>query len=183
MCTDNDLAICRRKLFQVAMAMLLLKYWRKSTGDASPLQLCSSVLSVWRGCKTEGVCRRVVERASQEEVTVDYANDLDTKRYTKAFAKANHRISICYCLLVPNIYNGCRYGTGFQDPADDIRTWDLNNLYQQPHSLLAMLDENVEGVTYPWLYFGMLFSTFCWHNEDHFLYSINYMHEGQGKTW
>ncbi len=26
------------------------------------------------------LCRRIVERASQEEVTVDYANDLDTKR-------------------------------------------------------------------------------------------------------
>ena len=46
-----------------------------------------------------------------------------------------------------------------------------------------MLDEELEGVSYPWLYFGMLFSTFCWHNEDHFLYSINYMHEGEGKTW
>ncbi|KAL0052381.1 hypothetical protein WJX82_001231 [Trebouxia sp. C0006] len=98
---------------------------------------------------------RIVERASQEEVTVDYANDLDTKRY----------------------------GTGFTEPATAIRPWDLNNLYQQPHSLLAMLDEVVEGVSYPWLYFGMLFSTFCWHNEDHFLYSINYMHEGEGKTW
>jgi len=76
-----------------------------------------------------------------------------------------------------------RYGTGFTEPATAIRPWDLNNLYQQPHSLLAMLDEVVEGVSYPWLYFGMLFSTFCWHNEDHFLYSINYMHEGEGKTW
>ena len=28
--------------------------------------------------------RRIVERASQEEVTVDYANDLDTKRYESA---------------------------------------------------------------------------------------------------
>lgn len=51
-----------------------------------PLQPCSSVSSACRGCNTEGVCRRVVERASQEEVTVDYANDLDTKRYSKAFA-------------------------------------------------------------------------------------------------
>lgn len=81
MCTDNDLGICRQKLFQVAMAMLLPRYWRNSTGNAMPLQPCSSFLSIWRYCNTEGVCRRVVERASQEEVIVDYANDLDTKRY------------------------------------------------------------------------------------------------------
>lgn len=101
-----------------------------------------------------------------------------------AIAEGGTKVSITVLLQVLIIAcNGCRYGTGFQDPANDIRTWDLNNLYQQTHSLLAMLDEVVEGVTYPWLYFGMLFSTFCWHNEDHFLYSINYMHEGQGKTW
>jgi len=29
----------------------------------------------------------------------------------------------------------------------------------------------------------MLFSSFCWHNEDNYLYSINYMHHGAGKTW
>lgn len=34
--------------------------------------------------------------------------------------------------------------------------------------------ERLSGIVAPWLYFGMLFSSFCWHNEDNYLYSINY---------
>ena len=49
--------------------------------------------------------------------------------------------------------------------------------------MLRRLGFSVEGLTYPWLYFGALFSTFCWHVEDHFLYSVNYLHTGASKTW
>jgi len=41
----------------------------------------------------------------------------------------------------------------------------------------------ISGITVPWFYFGMLYSTFCWHTEDLYLYSLNYLHEGAPKIW
>ncbi len=59
--------------------------------------------------------------------------------------------------------------------------WNLNNL--NACTLLRYVKEDIPGVISPWVYVGMCFSTFCWHCEDHFLYSINYLWEGEPKIW
>jgi JmjC domain, hydroxylase len=47
-------------------------------------------------------------------------------------------------------------------------------------SVLRVLDMDIPGVTSPMLYLGMLFATFAWHVEDHYMYSINYQ---VGSSW
>ena len=44
-------------------------------------------------------------------------------------------------------------------------------------------EELITGVMVPWLYVGSCMSAFCWHVEDHALYSINYLHQGAPKAW
>jgi hypothetical protein len=61
--------------------------------------------------------------------------------------------------------------------------WALTKLPIVDNSMLKYLYMNVPGITSPMLYVGMLFSSFCWHVEDHFLYAINYLHYGAKKTW
>jgi len=61
--------------------------------------------------------------------------------------------------------------------------WNLNVLPFHEESLFRHIKTDISGMTVPWLYVGMCFSTFCWHNEDHYCYSINYQHFGATKTW
>ncbi|WFD37624.1 uncharacterized protein MJAP1_000571 [Malassezia japonica] len=61
--------------------------------------------------------------------------------------------------------------------------WNLNNLPILPASLLRYIKSEISGMTVPWIYLGMMFSAFCWHNEDHYTYSVNYQHWGATKTW
>ncbi|CAG0885049.1 unnamed protein product [Cyprideis torosa] len=61
----------------------------------------------------------------------------------------------------------------------DVDEWNISRL----GSILDNIDENIEGVNTPYLYFGTWKSTFPWHTEDMDLYSINYLHFGEPKFW
>ncbi|KAK8532202.1 hypothetical protein V6N13_131537 [Hibiscus sabdariffa] len=77
-------------------------------------------------------------------------------------------------------------GSAFSsDPNDELgqSNGNLKTLPQLPNCSLRLLDYQIPGITSPMLYIGMLFSTFAWHVEDHYLYSINYHHSGAPKTW
>lgn len=81
------------------------------------------------------------------------------------------------------------HGSGFptveKQPQDPYSKdpWNLNVLPFHEESLFRHIKTDVSGMTVPWLYVGMVFSTFCWHNEDHYTYSANYQHFGATKTW
>ncbi|KAM0328590.1 hypothetical protein ACHAQA_004998 [Verticillium albo-atrum] len=81
------------------------------------------------------------------------------------------------------------HGSGFptveKHPKNPYSTdpWNLNLLPLHPESLFRHIKSDISGMTVPWVYVGMIFSTFCWHNEDHYAYSANYQHFGATKTW
>lgn len=54
--------------------------------------------------------------------------------------------------------------------------WNLNNMPVLDASVLTHITADICGMKVPWLYVGMCFSSFCWHIEDHWSYSINYLH-------
>lgn len=61
--------------------------------------------------------------------------------------------------------------------------FDAQSLPLLGESSLRLLRGKMPGISTPMLYIGMLYATFCWHVEDHYLFSINYQHQGAPKTW
>uniref|UniRef100_A0AAR2KYZ3 [histone H3]-trimethyl-L-lysine(9) demethylase n=1 Tax=Pygocentrus nattereri TaxID=42514 RepID=A0AAR2KYZ3_PYGNA len=80
----------------------------------------------------------------------------------------------------PPIYGADVNGTLY-DP--DVDEWNVGRL----HTILDTVEHDsgitIEGVNTPYLYFGMWKTTFAWHTEDMDLYSINYLHFGEPKSW
>ncbi|KAK6915342.1 JmjN domain [Dillenia turbinata] len=112
----------------------------------------------------EGEYWRIVEIPT-EEIEVLYGADLETGSFGSGFPKESSQVESA--LEEHYIKSG----------------WNLNNIPRLPGSVLSYESSDISGVLVPWLYIGMCFSSFCWHVEDHHLYSLNYMHWGAPKMW
>ncbi|KAI4885866.1 hypothetical protein NFI96_010896 [Prochilodus magdalenae] len=82
--------------------------------------------------------------------------------------------------FVPPIYGADVSGTLYDE---GIEEWNIGHL----NSILDVIEEDcgvsIQGVNTPYLYFGMWKTSFSWHTEDMDLYSINYLHFGEPKSW
>ncbi|KAI9467707.1 the Rph1 catalytic core with A-Ketoglutarate, partial [Coemansia mojavensis] len=81
-------------------------------------------------------------------------------------------------LFQPPMYGADVLGTLFP-PYDEFPAWNIRNL----PGLLRQIGQRMPGVNDPYLYLGMWKATFAWHVEDMDLYSINYIHFGEPKSW
>ncbi|XVE89996.1 hypothetical protein DITRI_Ditri20bG0041400 [Diplodiscus trichospermus] len=112
----------------------------------------------------EGEYWRIVEKAT-EQIEVLYGADLETGVFGSGFPKKHSQVALAS--------NEKYIKSG----------WNLNNFPRLSGSVLSYESSDISGVVIPWLYVGMCFSSFCWHVEDHHLYSLNYMHWGAPKIW
>lgn len=106
-----------------------------------------------------------------EDVTVQYGADLHTMDHGSGFPTKQ---TISMNDNHPHIGDLKEYAES---------SWNLNNLPVLEGSVLGHINADISGMKVPWMYVGMCFATFCWHNEDHWSYSINYLHWGEPKTW
>lgn len=65
----------------------------------------------------------------------------------------------------------------------DVTEWNINSLGTILDFVNSDYGIEIDGVNTAYLYFGMWKTTFAWHTEDMDLYSINYLHFGEPKTW
>jgi histone demethylase JARID1 len=110
-----------------------------ATTGASPIAAGPSASAPFVPPSAAAICAsfwRIVE-SSREAVSVDYGSDLDTEILGSSLP---------------------RTGPYAQHP------FNVNNLAIAPGGVFNWLDQSmlISGVTVPWLYVGMLFSTFCW---------------------
>ncbi|KAF5021326.1 hypothetical protein F66182_6626 [Fusarium sp. NRRL 66182] len=110
--------------------------------------------------------------------------DVETE-FWRLVADLEETVEVEYGADIHCTTHGSGFPTAERHPNNPYATdpWNLNVLPFHPESLFRHIKSDISGMTVPWVYVGMIFSTFCWHNEDHYAYSANYQHLGATKTW
>jgi len=120
----------------------------------------------------------IVETRSRS-ISVEYGNDVNTDEFGSGFPLSERGRSLVGTTSVDKVNSPePKFGT-----ADFYKEtwWNTNNMPSAPGSVLRHVKVAINGINVPWMYYGSLFTTFCWHNEDNYLYSVNYHHEGAPK--
>lgn len=107
------------------------------------------------------------------------------KEFWRLVSSLTETVEVEYGADIHSTTHGSGFPTIETHPRDpySLEPWNLNVLPLHNESLFQYIKSDISGMTVPWLYVGMVFSTFCWHNEDHYTYSANYQHFGDTKTW
>lgn len=80
----------------------------------------------------------------------------------------------------PSIYGADVNGSLYDDDVEEFNLTKLNTILDNINHDYGV---TIDGVNTAYLYFGMWKTSFCWHTEDQDLYSINYLHFGEPKSW
>lgn len=124
----------------------------------------------WSGCTPEIIEQEYWKNISFGDPTMKvlYGSDLNSENHGSGFptaAKSDTNES--------NGYNDIFIKHG----------WNLNNISTLKDSVLSYFGSCTSRLNEPRMHVGMCFSTFCWHYEEHWSYSISYLHWGEPKTW
>lgn len=111
-------------------------------------------------------------------------NDVE-REFWRLVESLTETVEVEYGADIHSTTHGSGFPTVERNPLDPYSQdpWNLNVLPFYGDSLFKHIKSDISGMTVPWVYVGMCFSTFCWHNEDHYAYSANYQHFGATKTW
>lgn len=122
----------------------------------------------------------------EEDVTVEYGADIHSKEFGSGFPVNNGKRHLSDEEEVRFFFT-FRFSIFWSRKQINISLlfllqvyarsgWNLNVMPVLEQSVLCHINADISGMKVPWLYVGMVFSAFCWHIEDHWSYSINYLH-------
>lgn len=122
----------------------------------------------------------------EEDVTVEYGADIHSKEFGSGFPVNNGKrhlsdeeeVSFFIFIFFSMFWSRKQINISVMFLLQEYARsgWNLNVMPVLEQSVLCHINADISGMKVPWLYVGMVFSAFCWHIEDHWSYSINYLH-------
>ena len=90
------------------------------------------------------------------------------REFWKLVANIEETVEVEYGADIHCTTHGSGFPTAERNPYNPYASdpWNLNNMPLHPDSLFRHIKTDISGMTVPWVYVGMIFSTFFLYNED-----------------